>query len=340
MSEDLSRYFADAMQAASGDDPWSQLRRASLQSLAAQVPDLAPARPLPLTMHMVDPESEDNTVPAAAAGEMLERLQRAVARVAKARRTHAIEVKRLFKADVAAARLDVLTAVPGSWIVELRPHLVQQPADDEEEQAEIPLGTSTWAEQAMVEILAVLPEGPEDEAALDAIAVAEPVIRRAVTDLVSGRGQQLDVGFSLERPQGEPLAGRITTDQARALRRALDIESEERIIETRRGRLDGLRTKRRIFYLEVPGGQELHGLVDEDLLPVVRDNLDRVVNVRLEVVISRSKSGRVSQRRYHLVGVDDFQQPTLLDESNMPPLPGGPAALPGPPRELPPGSSS
>ncbi len=142
-------------------------------------------------MHLVDPETANHTVPAAAAGEMLERLQRAVARVAKARRTHALQVKRLLKADIAAARLDVLAAAPGSLLIELRPHLERQAAQPDDGQAEVPLGTSTWAEQAMVELIRVLPENGADEGALDAIPAADPVLRRAVNDLVTGRGAQL-----------------------------------------------------------------------------------------------------------------------------------------------------
>jgi len=316
------------MDAASGDDPWSRLRRASLDAFAEQAPDLLPARALPLTMHLVDPDSADHSVPAAQAGEMLERLQRAVARVAKARRTHALEVKRLLKQDVAAARLNVLAAAPGSLIVELRPH-IEPSRDDDDEQPEIALGTSTWAEQAMIELIRVLPESRDDEAAVDSIPAADPVLRRAINDLVTGKGGQLDVAFALQRPDSENLYGQLSSDQAKELRRSLDITTEDLVIETRRGRLDGLRTKRRLFYLEVPGGTEIHGLVDQDLLTVVRDNLDRTVNVRLEVLNQRSRSGRTTQRRYRLIDVND--SPLQLSAHDVPAL-----EVP-PPRELPPG---
>jgi hypothetical protein len=328
MTEDLSRAYRQALDAAAGDDPWSTLRRASLEALAAQVPGLAPEQPLPLTMHLVDPDSADHLVPAAKAGEMLERLQRAVARVAKARRTHALEVKRILKADVEAARLNVVAAGPGSLTVELRPHLHTPSADEQEE--EIPLGTSTWAEQAMIELIRVLPESRDDEAAVDSIPAADPVLRRAINDLVTGKGGQLDVDFALERPDGAQLFGQLSRAQAAELRKSLDISTEERTIEIRRGRLDGLRTKRRLFYLEVPGGAEIHGLVDEDLLTVVRDNLDRVVNVRLEVLNQRSRSGRATQKRYRLIGVYDEPEQLLPEELRE---------LPPPPRELPPGRS-
>ena len=55
-----------------------------------------------------------------------------------------------------------------------------------------------------------------------------------------------------------------------------------RRVLTMTGRLDGVRTKRRIFYLEPLTGGEIHGALDLASLEDIRANLDRQVTVRLE----------------------------------------------------------
>lgn len=311
MTGDAARNFTDAVNAAGGDDPFSRLRRASLEALAAKHPDLAPARPLPLTMHLEDPSMSGHAVPAVEAGQVLERFQRAVARVAKARRTRVSEVKRVTRADFLNAQLDVFAAAPGSLNILLRPHSeepVGAPA-----QGEIAVGESTWAEQAIVELLRILPEDEKDSAALDAIVVADPVVRRAINDLVQGRPSSLQMDFSLDRPIGEPVRGSLSPAQSKVLRAELSESLEDEVvIELRRGRLDGVRTRRRIFYLEVPGGTELHGLVDEALLPDVLSRLEKTVVVQLQVVTTRARSGRAAQRRYRLIGISDGTEETTL----------------------------
>jgi hypothetical protein len=171
----------------------------------------------------------------------------------------------------------------------------------------IPGGDTFVAELALRELIRALPESAEDEAALDAIAVADPVVRRAVGDLVLRRkGELLDVGFRLELTDDEPVESHLSPVQVKALRRTLNIASEDRTVEVRRGRLDGVRSRRRIFYL-VSGGSEIHGLVDEELLPTVKAKLDQMVDVRLEVIVSRTKAGRASHRRYRLLGFGSDQ---------------------------------
>ncbi len=94
---------------------------------------------------------------------------------------------------------------------------------------QLPIGTSTWAEQAIAELLRILPEHAHDDDALDSIAVAEPVVRRAVNDLVhSQNGAFLDVSLSLERPSGSPITGHSSAEQARVLRSTLDLPRRRR----------------------------------------------------------------------------------------------------------------
>ncbi|WP_262064143.1 hypothetical protein [Streptomyces sp. STR69] len=67
-------------------------------------------------------------------GDFLQRVQRAVARFARARRRRVADVVKLQLLDFEVARLDVAASVPGSVIVDLRPHA----QSDGEERGELP----------------------------------------------------------------------------------------------------------------------------------------------------------------------------------------------------------
>lgn len=229
-----------------------------------------------------------------------------MARVAKGRRNRVLQVARLRREDFQFARLDVAAAAPGSLIVRIVPHL--EPGED----GELPLGGTTWAELALIDILTALPESPDDVGAVDAIAAGSPVLRRAVADLVVGRrGELLDVTFDLRRVSGETITSRLTPAQTIALRRTLSAPTVERVVETRVGVLDGMRTRRRLFYFRIESEPEIHGLIDEDLLQTVRDNLDRRVEATLEVVSVQSRAGRRTARSYRLLDVRPAEEQEL-----------------------------
>lgn len=304
---DLRPAYEAARSSAAGDDAMSVLKRASLDALASSMPGLVPEPAQPaLYLRLAEIGGDGHAVPMQQAGDFLERLQRAVARLAKGRRTRVLEVRRLRLEDLKIARLDVLAASPGSLIVKVQPHLEAQ-ADDE-----VPLGGTTWAEIALTDLLSALPEDDADSGALDGIAAASPVLRRAVADLVLGRkGELLDVSFDFQRVRGERITSRLTPNQSIALRRTLSAPTTERFLETRVGVLDGMRTRRRLFYFGNEDEPEIHGLIDEELLPAVRENLDRRVEVVLEVVSTRSKAGQRSQRSYRLIAVQPAEAEPL-----------------------------
>ncbi len=260
-------------------------------------------------------------------GDFLQRLQRAVARVAKGRRFRVPEVRRIRKEDFLLARLDVFAASPGSLVMHVQPHM--EPASHGED--ELPLGGTTWGEVGLVDLLRALPEHETDDGAVDAITAGPPVLRRAVADLVLARGMEaLDIGFRLQRPSGDEIVSRLAPEHVRTLRRSLSVPTVERSVETRVGVLDGVRTRRRLFYFQPQGEVEIHGLVDEELLPAVRDNLDRRVVAVLEVVTTRSRAGQRGQRSYRLLQVQAAQQHEITTEILR--------RLSSSPRELPPGT--
>lgn len=144
-------------------------------------------------------------------------------------------------------------------------------------------------------------------------------MRRAVADLIFKLpNPNLDISLAVQRGTGERIVSSISAGQAQSLRERLDIVREEREIIRLQGRLDGLRTRRQIFYFETQAGAEIHGFVDESLVNTVKAHLDQEVDVALESFVLRSAAGKRSQRRYRLIEVagqlSQFPPGSELDE--------------------------
>ncbi|MEU5081809.1 MULTISPECIES: hypothetical protein [Streptomyces] len=310
MSTHLHALWLRAIESAQGDNPFDHLRRASLQAAAEdfglfdeiqEVPTVTVREPVAIQVWLSDSRARNGEVAALEAGDFLKRIQRAVARLAKARRARLADVVRLSQVDFDVARLNVASASVGSWVVDLK-----YPEIDEN--SRLPDASTLWAEIGVVELVRALPEDDTDERSIDSINAASPVIRRAVADLISDRPEmQPGLSISVRRRSGEVLKSTITPQQASSLREKLAVVREERGVVRFHGRLDGLRTRRQIFYLELEGGREIHGYVDESLMPAVKNNLDREVEVELETFVLRARSGKSSQRQYRLIRVGEEQ---------------------------------
>lgn len=302
MSNELRDAYVRALQTTEGSDPLSQLARASLQASAMKFSGLGlqEAATGPGLNFRLSDTSHGGLISANEVGDFLQRVQRAVARLAKARRSRVADVVKLQLLDFEVARLDVAASVPGSVIVDLRPHA----QSDGEERGELPPAGVSWAEIGAVELVRALPEGPNDEESMDSLFSASPVVRRAVADLIFGLpNQNLDISLAVKRVTGERIVSSLSVGQSESLRERLNIIREEREIVRMQGRLDGLRTRRQIFYFETRAGVEIHGFVDESLVNTVKANLDEEVEVALESFVLRSAAGRRSQRRYRLIEV-------------------------------------
>lgn len=302
MSNDLRDSYVRALRTTEGGDPLSRLARAGLQASAEKFSGLGlpeSAASPGLNFRLANPDS-GGLIAASEVGDFLQRVQKAVARLAKARRARLADVVKLLPLDFEVARLDVAASTAGSIIVDLQPHV---PSADEDRDRLAPAGVS-WAEIGAVELVRALPEGPEDEESLDSLFSASPVVRRAVSDLIFKLpNPQLDISLAVQRGTGERIVSSLSAIQAESLRDRLQIIREEREIIRMQGRLDGLRTRRQIFYFETPAGAEIHGFVDESLVGVVKDHLDQEVEVALESFVLRNAAGKRSQRRYRLIEV-------------------------------------
>jgi hypothetical protein len=168
---------------------------------------------------------------------------------------------------------------------------------------EIP-GLETLAHRAVRELVNVLPGSPEDDNALDAVIGQRRTVRNAVSDLVSvvtatSRG----LSFELGRHGRQEVVSVLSTEQADALRDSLkETRTDTRQI-TITGRLDGVRTRRRIFYLEPDSGPDIHGALDLSLLDDIRENLGRRVVVRLQEERIETLSGKRTRPVYLLLAI-------------------------------------
>jgi hypothetical protein len=302
---DLRRLHARALENAKNKGPLAEIRRASLLAAVEAFPELTPSAvsAADFQIYLADETSQDHAVSVNDASDLLRRIQRAVARLAKARRSRVADVARLSSEDFAAARFNVAWAAFGSLTVDIAPDESTFGDGDET----LPLTGPSWAEVGMVELIRALPESEGDDRSIDSLMGASPVVRRAVSDLVTGLNSGVRIGLRMTRGGGEVLRSHLSPDQTREISRRLGAAKLERQIVHMRGRLDGVRTRRQIFYFETKAGNEIHGFVDESLMPVVKEFIDREVDVSLEVVIERSHSGKTGQRHYRLISVEGQQ---------------------------------
>ncbi|PXY32634.1 hypothetical protein [Prauserella muralis] len=164
-------------------------------------------------------------------------------------------------------------------------------------------GIETLSERAVKELCDFLPANGSDDGALDAVLLQRDTVRNAVSDIVNAVTKNSGIGLSLTPTAGEDLTRSMTTEQARVLQSSLRESREDVGYETVTGRLDGVRTRRRIFYLERDTGSTIQGAVAPDLLDEIKLNLDRPVTARLRVVRTTTIDGRRGRPVYELLQI-------------------------------------
>jgi hypothetical protein len=175
-----------------------------------------------------------------------------------------------------------------------------EPATDD---ALIHDGLETLSERAVKELCDFLPANGSDDGALDAVLLQRDTVRNAVSDIVNAVSRNAGIGLQLTPTSGDELVRSMTTDQARILHSSLRESREEVGYETVSGRLDGVRTRRRIFYLERESGSTIQGAVAPDLLDQIKENLDRPVTARLRVVRTTTIDGRRGRPVHELLEI-------------------------------------
>lgn len=166
--------------------------------------------------------------------------------------------------------------------------------------------TAHLAESAVRELLDILPEDAGDEVALRALPQRRPQYRSAVKVLAEALGDDTSMSLSM-RPTGtdEVEHSVLTADQAREVPQVLSGVEEKRDILTVHGIMDGMRTRRRLFYVEErDSGDEYYGAIENDAqLQHVVELVGQPVVARISKVVRLRADGSRSHPSYSLLSV-------------------------------------
>lgn len=168
----------------------------------------------------------------------------------------------------------------------------------------------TLAENAAFALIERLPQSAEDDATLDSLLTEPQAIKLAIDRLARAAAASEGIGLAVSTSDRRGEHAVITGDQARVLKENLNLPSVERFTSVYRGTLDGMRTRRRLFYL-ISGDDELSGAIDEELLAEVRQHLGDQVAATIETTVITNAKGR-SRTARRLLGVQPI--PRLGDQ--------------------------
>jgi len=288
----VSKSFSEARQEITGDSWLDKLARASLSAAEAKFS----GREAPLLRVVM---SGIRAMDAHDSSQVTKAVQDATAKLGHIIRDPKTERSAAYPSDRARARL-IQRGQSGNVIIFGFPE-----AAVEAEEIDLPITTETLAERAVRELVSVLPRSADDDASLDAVLAQRPTVRNAVNDIAQAVPKRAEgLGFHMTPVSGEVIDSVLSAEQAGVLKVSLAESRVDRRAITVLGRLDGVRTRRRIFYLEPQSGAEIHGAVDLELMEAVRANLDRQIIATLEEERIRTLTGRRNQPLYRLIRIE------------------------------------
>ena len=235
-------------------------------------------------------------VSATVAAKVSEAVQRATALLVRQMRDPSREVRQLYRGDLEKAELIQRGQAGRNLIFEIkrrRSAAGQLPLEDQ----------ATLVERALRELVEVLPESEQDDRSLDAILGQRVPVRLAVAEMVAAASRSKGLNLTLRVPGSASVSSVLSTNQAEVLHESLDELTVDRSRRTVVGRLDGLRTRRRLFYLELDDGREISGGIEEDQVPLVQASLNQRVIATLEVTENRTGSGRRGREHFRLISL-------------------------------------
>ncbi|WLQ05056.1 hypothetical protein [Arthrobacter oryzae] len=252
-----------------------------------------------------------STVDAYESATLLRSLQAAAGKIGHVLRDGGTEVTSVLKVDRQRAPL-ICRGQVGSTVY------FSFPEPDAPEQDEMPgLGPHrTLAEAAIHELLEILPSTSDDDRSLDAVLGQRMTLRSAISHLVEAvQSNESGLGLTFTAAGSRSYSSVLTSEQADVLSDALMASHEDiRIIE-QEGVLDGMRSSRRVFYLQPDSGVDIYGAVDASLLPQVQQHLGQRIHARLEASTIQQRSGKKSTTTYRLLALTPVQ--TLFDEDHQ-----------------------
>ncbi|RDI32395.1 hypothetical protein DEU38_103128 [Rhodococcus sp. AG1013] len=162
----------------------------------------------------------------------------------------------------------------------------------------------TLAEAAAWSLVESLPRAVDDDDALDAVLSLPVTQRRGIEHLVNAvESTTRSLGVSVAMADGAGVSSTLSKLQADVLKDSLmESRSHARII-TEHGILDGMRTRRRIFYLEREDMPVLHGSIADELIADLPKYLSKKVVATLEETTIQRASGVIGRPTYRLIRI-------------------------------------
>ncbi|WP_061016350.1 hypothetical protein [Microbacterium sp. CCH5-D1] len=160
-------------------------------------------------------------------------------------------------------------------------------------------------ENAVRELIEILPETADDERTLQSLPSRRPQYRSAVKKLAESLGDAASMSLSMQPTGGTtPETSVLTVEQAREVPALLAGTQDKRDMLTVFGILDGMRTRRRLFYIEERGTtQEFSGAIDEEQMDTVMGLVGQQVVARIERLILLRADGSKSHPSYALKSI-------------------------------------
>ncbi|MGZ0095371.1 hypothetical protein ACW5QP_10825 [Microbacterium arborescens] len=158
------------------------------------------------------------------------------------------------------------------------------------------------AENAVRELIEILPETADDQRTLQSLPSRRPQYRSAVKKLAAALDGVASVALSMQ-PTGStaPETSVLTAEQALEVPELLSGTQDKRDMLTVYGILDGMRTRRRLFYIEArEKTQEFSGAIDEDQMDTVMALVGQQVVARIERLVLLRADGSKSHPSYAL----------------------------------------
>lgn len=289
--------FADLRREVTGSSWLDDVVRASLLS-AERIFDGAPSERL-LRVQV------GRSLDASTSSELATGMQGAIARMA-----HFLHDP---KTDAIQLRKDHVSAAP-LYLRAVRGRVLEFAFEEDDSDSDSLFGASsafTAGAAAAHELLEILPANESDTDSLDAMFARSTAIMNAVAGLSQAVKKSNGAEFELSGGGSDTVNSELTSEQATTLAKALDQKRTVRRTVELEGVLDGVRTRRRVFYLET-GGADISGAFESDLSDAVVAHLGQIVEAKLEETRTINRLGRRGAPRYRLLGLS---KPLTLSDS-------------------------
>jgi hypothetical protein len=165
--------------------------------------------------------------------------------------------------------------------------------------------------RALDRLVNLLPESSRDHSVVNNALGARVTSRRAIKEVADAAAQIGGIEMVLRR-QDDVVGASMSQHQAQTLRRQLNAREADTQVIQREGILDGARSRRRLFYLDVSSGESIEGIIDEALVEDVLRNLTQRVTATIERTRYVSKAGVPGRPVYRLTALDPITQPPGL----------------------------